>query len=135
MSNLIDTGLIRIKKLPAGEAPENIRKEWIGSTLPCNPIVGFSEEEFGALSNKKGSNRYAFNVPQKEALEILEKASRVAAKYWKSKGYPKPGNYFVFDESEAEIISGVTFQRIHVINDLDHPHGIGVNCNGCGKGI
>lgn len=133
MANLKDSGLIRIIKLPEGEAPEIVRKAWLGLILPCSPTVGWSNEgeELKVLSGKKIPKRYGFSVPQAEAIKILSKSNRKAATWWKKHGFPQAGKYFGFDESEAEILRGVTNQRIFVVNDLDYPHGFGATCMEC----
>lgn len=135
MRNLIDTGRIRIIKLPDGEAPKEIRKAWIGQTLPCSPILGWIRSEHGVLSKKETPERYGFTVPQVAAIKILSGSDPQAVAYWKSNGFPQLGQYFVFEESEAVIISGVRKQKIFIVNDLDHPHGFGANCDGCKKRV
>lgn len=135
MTNLKDTGRIIIIKIPAGEAPKEIRKAWIGPTFPCSPILGWIHGEHGALSKKETPERYGFTVPQAAAIRILEKHNTQAAAYWRSKGFPQRGKYFVFEESEAVIVSGVRKQKIFIVNDLDHPHGFGANCDGCKKRV
>ena len=111
-------GSVKITAVPAGEAPLWVRKSWFGLVLPCEPIVGFSGEEKGALSGGKTENRYGFNVPQHKALEILGKQKPQAATWWKEHGFPQKDMFFVFDESEAEIIQGVRRQKLHVYDDV-----------------
>jgi len=112
------TGRIKIIKIPQGEAPEEIRREWVGIFLPCEPILGFSNStQFGAVTGRKKQNSYSFHVPQIEAIEALEKKSPGAAKWWREHHYPQPNMNFVFDEDEAEIIYGVIRQQIIEVTD------------------
>ena len=108
------TGLIRITRIPAGEAPDYIRKVWVGLELPCDPILGLPDEggDRGVMSRKPERSRYGFSVPQDLAIAILQEHRPDAAAYWKQQGYPELGGYFGFAEDEAVIIRGVTQQRI-----------------------
>ena len=108
------SGLIKIVKVPAGEAPENIRRAWIGLTLPCGSICGYpnQEAERGVVTREKTQqNRRGFQVSQLLAIAILAKHAPSAAQWWRSQGYPKPAEFFHFGADEAEIISGVTQQK------------------------
>ncbi len=125
MAKQAAAGLIRINKIPHGEAPEWVRKAWVGLELPCVGVMSFGK---GAVTGVKSGKETQVEllglcVPQKDALEALEKVSRGAADWWADEGYPKPisveDGYFFFNESEAEILGGVTFPRFRVWNDLD----------------
>ena len=114
------TGRIIITKMPDGEAPFNILEAWVGLTLPCDPYLGYSDEglERGVLKNTESSrNRYGFSVPQDQAIAILEKERPEAATWWKEHNFPKTNQYFCFAEKEAEIVSGVTRQKIIEVTD------------------
>jgi len=120
MKEIKATGRIRITCVPAGEAPLRIRKAWVGLILPCQRICGFPSDgmDLGVLSRKKvGRNRYGFSVPQGRAVRILKKKDPVAAAWWRKHGFPKAGENFGFAEEEAEIISGVTRQKIIQVTD------------------
>ena len=115
------TGRIKIVKVPAGEAPIEVRKAWVGLILPCDPYLGYPDNasERGVLTNKKRDrNRCGFSVPQDQAIEILEKEHSEAAAWWKAHGFPQDaGSRFGFAEEEGEIISGVTRQQIIEVTD------------------
>jgi len=111
------TGLIKITRTPAGEAPLWVRHAWLGLVLPCGPYVGFSEgKSRSVISLKEVPNRYGFSVPQKKAIEILRRVRPNAARWWLVEGYPHRGKYFCFAEDEAKIISGVTRQIIRQVS-------------------
>jgi hypothetical protein len=126
---------IKIVKVPAGEAPEEIRKVWVGMILPCHPLVGYAkwdERERGALSEEQNSrNRYSYAVPQKDALQLLADAGGErlqAANWWKAQGYPKEDpsmDHFSFYQLEAEEFAGTFVHqkvRVHdeMLGGLDH---------------
>ena len=91
----IVTGLIKVVKLPSGEAPEWVRLAWLGLTLPCCP---------------DGCNRNGVSVPQDKALKILRVTNRKAADWFEQHGFPKPppDDCFGFGDEEVQILSGVT---------------------------
>lgn len=114
------TGLVRITKIPSGDAPESIRAAWVGLTLPCYPIVGYTEGlEIGALSGQpRAKKRNSVIVPQEEALRILEKQSPHAAKWWRDHGFPRAFTpNFSFGDDEVDFVSGVKYQKIIEVPD------------------
>lgn len=116
-------GRIKIVKIPAGEAPAKIRGAWVGLILPCDPYLGWPTSDGpdrGVLSGKEAArNRCSFSVPQDEAIRILEESAPEAAAWWREKGFPHSGECFGFAEDEAEILSGVTRQKIiHVDEEM-----------------
>ena len=120
MSNSSATGRIKIVRTPAGGAPEEVRKEWVGVILPCAPILGFTDGiELNAVTGEKVPKRYCFHVPQIEAIEALEQKSPDAARWWRELGYPYVDGWFTFGENEAEIVYGVIPQRLVHIPNLD----------------
>ncbi len=111
------TGLIKIVKTPAGEAPLWVRQAWVGLVLPCNYNLGFSAGERGVLSQVRFLlNRYGYTVLQDQALAILEDKNFRIAVWWKGKGFPHHDEYFIFSEEEAEMVSGVTPQKINYVS-------------------
>ena len=125
------TGLIKIVKMPEGEAPVWVRLAWVDLILPCDPILGF-RNEYGLLSHnrrefgKDDPTRRNFAVPVPEAMVILAKHSPQAAAWWQEprQRYALKHHHFCFGEDEAEIISGVTIQEIiHVTEEMQgDPH-------------
>lgn len=119
------TGRIQIIKVPEGEAPPWVRQMWVGLILNCFPTMGFcgpcclnrgsaDQMEKGVISGKSASqNRIGVCVPQKEAIEILERNSPPAViAWWKNHGFPRPDECFKFGEDEVKIISGVIHASI-----------------------
>lgn len=118
------TGKIRIIKVPDGPGiPEWVRECWLNLVLPCYPIMGPAE---GGERDTKGNvipSRFGVSVPQEEALKILGWSSLTgsrAEEWFRSKGFPN-GECFGFDESEVEIIDGVTRAEIKMFPDMEGP--------------
>jgi len=115
-----EPGYIEIVRTPAGEAPLAIRTAWVGLVLLCDPFLGISDgdAERGVLTGKKLPERQiGFSVPQAKALAVLEMKNPKAAAWWKKHRFPQRGKCFGFDEAEAEIVSGVTHQRLIKVDD------------------
>ena len=89
---------IRIIDIPAGEAPEKIRKAWVGLVLPL--VEGKCGKRnrwisFGVLSvprsllgqlwgviRHKHNIRDGYMVDARTAVEILENENQTAARWW-----------------------------------------------------
>ena len=120
MENVEATGRIRITKIPAGEAPLEIRKAWVGLVLPCHPYLGFpdSAPDRGVLTGQSAScdscGSYGVSVPQDQAIDILAQFHPEAAAWWRQHGYPNPApdDLFGFENDVIEIVSGVKHQQI-----------------------
>lgn len=112
------TGVVRIKTVPQGEAPENIRAAWIDLTLPCYPTAGYiAGEELGVRSGLKEKRmaRQCVVVPRAEALTILRAADPDAAEWWDT--HAIPGGYLCFGLDEVEIIHGVRVLPVVVVTE------------------
>lgn len=92
---------ILIIKTPRGEAPEHIRRAWLGLALPC---IGISYSSVGVLSEKPTNNGEGYSVPQKEAIRVLAGKKPKAAAWWTKHGFPKPGKTFVFYKDEVLVL-------------------------------
>lgn len=106
---------IKVTSLPEGEAPEEIRRAWVGLVLPCEPTVRQSRSrEKGAPSLKENDrNRSVYSVPQGEALIILAQRNPTVATWWTEHDFRLSGvdcNYFSFSDTEVKEIAG-TFEH------------------------
>ncbi len=135
---------IRIIRTPGGEAPEEIRRAWIGLILPV------AEDEqgrrkrlgYGVLTGPKSLLAYllgfllgkytqydGYAVKVMDAIAILEKSNREAAQWWR-KNTPHlltPTGLFLFD---AEACEETTSERAPVPST--NSEVIPLNCPRCG---
>ena len=81
-------GRIRIVETPYGDAPEDIRRQWVGVEMPC---IWFepNAESAGTFSGEYKSAEDAFRVFQKHAIDALEQVNPDAARWWRIRGYPR----------------------------------------------
>ena len=121
-----NNGQIRVFRAPFNpKIPYWISIAWIANdlVLPCLPVMGYSSDETDIEGNPVGIKTYGVDVPQDEALSILETFNRHAAKWWRDNGFPQTGKYFHFEEKDIIIISGVTHQKIILHDEMDgSPH-------------
>ncbi len=125
MANKEPTGRIKIMEIPAGEAPLDIRRAWVGLILPCFPEAGYLDggAEHCLLSGEKlAEERVVVIVPQDQAIAILLQHDRRAAAYFMAHGCGKEGQYFSFGANEVRIVYGVTVVPRRVFGDLETGH-------------
>jgi hypothetical protein len=113
------SGRIKIIKVPSGEAPHWVRQGWYGLVLPCKPVCGYADTPSQGIQSGKLLRRREFDVPQREALEILAKNASRPAAWWRAHGFPQGDDYFCFGADEAEVLSGVAMQSIAVYDDME----------------
>ena len=76
--------MIRILHVPPGEAPEEVRRAWVGLSLPVayGPVCW---QTAGAISGSLNSeNTPGFAVLAEDAVRILEESNPKAAAWWKN---------------------------------------------------
>jgi len=112
---------IRIKSVPPGEAPESIRRAWIGLVIPVPPRVSKRRTFLGAGVLSGPKNRLGallaillgrthrvtgYMVESKTALELLAASSPEAADWWRNNAprFFEPGRAFVFSGDSCEEI-------------------------------
>ena len=99
--------------MPPGDAPEDVRKGWIGLELPLPPNVNGPASHLGisvlaapknwigqifAMLTGRARTRVGYRVETSEALRLLVRHCPEAAEWW-YKNTPRlvhPGRYFVF---------------------------------------
>ncbi|MDB5225255.1 MAG: hypothetical protein JWL87_207 [Candidatus Adlerbacteria bacterium] len=123
--------IIKIIELPHGDAPEWVRRGWIGCEIPCKglecghiPVYVHSVvprltrgpltvPEFLALPKEQKIDGYTVN--QADALMALEAHNPAAAKWWKDHGFPKKGkgkDGFRFKLSEVKVVEAYTEEEL-----------------------
>lgn len=106
---------VKIVKVPAGPAPEWVRKEWVGIELEAiimptrstDLILDGGVSEIDFISKKLYPSRGGFVVEAKPALNTLKRKSDsgAAATEWFLANVSKDMNYFAFGPDEAEVLS------------------------------
>jgi len=96
---------IKIKKIPEGEAPKEIREKWVGCELPVLgfPKLALSQENL----SRKPRHKKCFAVCALSALAILRGKSPEAARWFEENVKPPIDSidrYFFFNEKECKII-------------------------------
>lgn len=94
----------RIAAIPRGQAPEEVRREWIGVTLPFDIPQGESHER--NFNGDRQPTRPFVTAPACIALAELAKKSPGAAQWFYNnlpRSFLQNGN-FSFGTSELEII-------------------------------
>ena len=98
--------MIKIIKVPDGEAPEEVRKAWVGLILPLaftDNIKGYVKE-VGLVSQEFLPERDIVAVPGLAAIYILEKNDPDAAKWFIQQGIPKKIRFLTFSIDEVKIL-------------------------------
>lgn len=96
---------IRIISTPPGQAPEEVRKEWIGVVIPLLP--GQKEDAIGrgVVDGKiTNENRGGYVVSAVESFKQLKEKSSKAAMWWEENFGDGEGVNFVFAKSCAELV-------------------------------
>ena len=93
---------IKIIAIPDGEAPEYIRKIWVGRILPCIGVRK-SYQVRGILTGQFKTKDDICLVPQVDALRILKLLNPTVAGWWYNQGFPHQHRNFCFKLSEVEI--------------------------------
>lgn len=105
-------GKIKITKVPKGEAPLWVRRQWIGCELPvhkhfhdCGHVPVYVRGVKTGNSTLQKSD--GFDIAQTEALWQLEKKGTKTAlkalKWWRDNGFPSSRECFRFDSDCAEV--------------------------------
>lgn len=89
---------IHITNRPDGEAPEWVRKAWIGLFLPL--AYETSNTGRGVLTHELSPQRgVKYAVEYEVALQRLAEVSVEAAQWWKNNTRLGPGRFLLFDGS------------------------------------
>lgn len=95
---------IRIISSPKGEAPPEIRAEWIGVEIPCLYYDDHGVSKLISMEGNRLIDSYvSYIVFQQHAIEALEKEHPEAADWWRRKGFPISKNSsFAFSAESVE---------------------------------
>lgn len=94
---------IKIIATPPGQAPEEVRKEWVGLTIPLpqQETKGFQMGVLGGAAKNLGG----YQVLSKDAFDLLLAKSRPAYLWFMENGFF--GSYLVFAREVCEFLPGV----------------------------
>ena len=95
---------IKIIGVPPGDAPEWVRKEWVGLILQVAedvPQKGVVEK--GVLGGPP-TNVGGYPVSTKEAVEMLREKSQKAARWWDENVFPELMPWLVFKKEVCKVI-------------------------------
>ena len=116
---------IRIIATPPGEAPEDIRRAWIGVRIPLPLFHAHAKDwrsagvltgpksffaHLSALFSGRFERRHGYAVSVVEAISALEAANPAAAKWWREHTPEaiRPGKAFVFAAEVCVVETDVT---------------------------
>lgn len=116
--------IIEIVSLPNGEAPEEVRKAWIGCALPCLPSCGHVAVPVqGVLSNVWLMDKVdGFDVPQGIALRVLEHVAPEAARWFEERGFPRKNQNFRFARKHVRVLKELSHDapgKVTVYDDME----------------
>jgi hypothetical protein len=99
----------RIRSVPPGEPPADIRAAWVGCVLPLfgttdDPRVG--RQRKGVLSGRKEDHGPGFVVAVVDAIRALEAHNADAARWWRENAPHaiQPGKLFIFAGEACELV-------------------------------
>jgi hypothetical protein len=95
---------IRIIAVPPGQAPEEIRKGWIGCEFETVALPGSKDYVQLGVRLGKPENLGGYNVETGEAIAVLAKKNPNAAEWWKKNFPPNLFPYLVFKKEVCEEI-------------------------------
>jgi hypothetical protein len=100
-------GGLLIKSTPPGEAPEHIRRAWVGLTLPLAPaeIKPRTLETVGVISNRDPEMTMGYAVDGRKAVQFLASHEPEAAAWWRNNApHVLAGGYRLFFPREVCVV-------------------------------
>ena len=95
---------IRIIAVPPGEAPEWVRKEWVGLEFPVADVDMKKAIRFGVAKGGPPQNTGGYPVETKKAIEILKEKNPKAAQWWLENPLLKFMDVLIFKREVCEQI-------------------------------
>ena len=93
---------VRIISIPPGQAPEWVRKKWVGLVIPL-PEQETSGLQMGVRGGK-AENQGGYQVETREAIRRLEDKSPEASRWWRENLIPEATPRLVFSRAVCELI-------------------------------
>ncbi len=124
--------VIEVVKMPHGNAPESVRKAWVGCRFPTDALecghvpqyvkpvvpsgrtgpIPAAEYLATPAADRPPWKVNGFSVNQAVAIEELAKRDLVAAQWFKDRGYPLKGGGFRFELDAVKIIEYYTSDEL-----------------------
>ena len=95
---------VRIVSVPPGQAPEWVRKEWVGLELLVTIVSSPEEFEQTGVKFGKPENLGGYTIETTTALAILREKNPEAARWWDQNISPELMPYLVFKKEVCEPI-------------------------------
>lgn len=96
---------IKITSTPAGQAPLEVRQQWVGLKLPLKEARIDTRRQVGVLEGAPSSaNLDGYPVDAARAVEILETKSPEAASWWRTNVPIDMMPTFVFGKQFCELV-------------------------------
>lgn len=94
---------IKIIDVPPGQAPEWVRKEWVGLVMPIAKNLPSFTIAMGVLGGK-AENPNGYPIETLVAIQILKEKSPDAARWWEAHVNPVFMRWLVFKEEVCQVI-------------------------------
>ncbi|MEN9405381.1 MAG: hypothetical protein RLY47_340 [Candidatus Parcubacteria bacterium] len=95
---------IKIISVPAGQAPEEIRRAWVGVVLPTVGESGPTTPQFGVFGGEPApENQNGYGVLLRDAVEALRAVGKTEAAEWWSDELP-PTSILIFGKMFCELV-------------------------------
>jgi len=97
---------IRIISVPPGQAPEWVRKEWVGLELPLTEVQPDEDDLLTDVveGRPERSNDMGYSVEGGIAIEMLGKKSMEAAQWWRNNASHILDSALVFNKEVCKLI-------------------------------
>lgn len=111
-------GRIKIISRPEGDAPPEIRDQWIGVEMNCHGQ--FLRDRFSrGIKGIRREEQHSYSVFQVHAIAELAKKSPKAADFWKHIGFPRTRiSIFTFRADSVQELSPVPILDSELENEL-----------------
>lgn len=100
--------MIKIVKVPRGEAPEPTRQSWVGLELPLAPGHPHGAHSFdgvyGVVTQRLVEPFRGFAVHTSDAMRVLEAQHPEAARWWRENLDRSGRDLLIFREEECELV-------------------------------
>ena len=95
---------VRIISTPPGQAPEWVRKGWVGVEIPLPEQISEGGIQVGVRGGK-AQNVGGYRVVTSEAIEALQKKSPEATEWWMNNVPLSSISHLVFSKEVCELVS------------------------------